>query len=164
MKKLIFILIGIFVSTITLAQNPVSYLELQKSLPKMVKGDEKIGEFDGMDINVEGMVFSNASAKYKKGNIVIELVVMDYYGSADLFDTTTEFLNGGLTFTSDEAFAKLIDIDGKKGYIVGDAATNTTVLVVVWSDRYVLNVNVTGKMDEAYVKSVYSELDLSSLK
>jgi hypothetical protein len=164
MKNLIITIIAILIGLVTYSQEPVSYLQLQKVLPLSVKGCKMDRELDGMNVNVEGMVFSNASAQYKKGDITVELVLMDYNGSENLFNTTAEFLNDGLVFESKDGFARLINIDGKEGYIVGDSKTKTTVLIMVWMDRYVLNVNVSGKMDEAYAKSIYAELDLSELK
>lgn len=146
------------------SQTLVDYTELKKILPEEVLGYKLEGKKEGATMKMEGVSMSNASATYRLDNKTIDIVIMDYLDSDEMFSNSAAMVKAGISYESDEGFAKTMRLDDKLGYLAGDNGSNSTTLIVIWSDRYVLNITVNGVVDEHMVKSIYSKIDLSTLK
>lgn len=164
MNRITLLFIGMLLSLNVFCQGPIPDEKLQEIFPSSVSNVPKSGEFEGITLTIEGTNFSNATARYKKGNVTIEIVIIDYADSKELFESSSLSTTEELDYESGGTFAKTFTIDGKKGYVMGDKSANTTTMIIVWGERFVLNVNVDGKYDEAYIKAIYNEIDLSVLK
>ena len=163
MKTIGSIIIGLLFAIAGIGQNLKSDSELKSILPTHIKGCTLVGEKDGMIIKMDEVSFSNASAIYKNSKVNIEIIIMDYFGSSELFTSGTDVMDSNEDYQSKDVFAKHIELDGKKGFIYGDKKSNSTVLIITWEERYVVNISVKGKMDEVYVKAIYKGIDWSSL-
>ena len=163
MNRGIVIFISLILTISVVAQTPIKDEELKKVFPTTISSFQRTGELEGITLNIEGTSFSNATAKYKKGSVTIEIVIIDYADSKEMFESSALNVNEELDYKSGGTFAKTFTMDGKKGYVMGDKKANTTTMILVWGERFVLNVSVNGKYDEAFIKAIYKEIDLSIL-
>ena len=161
MKNIIVVLLAFFLGNSLLSQELRSESELKLLIPNSIKNIPLTSEKDGMMIKLDGVAFSNASGNYSNSKIEIEIVLMDFFGASDLFKNSSTAIDN--EYKTDNSFIRQVELDGKKGYVLGDKKSNSTVLILAWNERYVLNIRVKGKMDEAFVKSIYKEIDLGSL-
>lgn len=164
MKSLLIVIIGFLVITPSYGQKLKSDSELKLVFPATVREIGISGEIEGMMIKMGNVSFSSATAKYINSKMEISVVVLDYYGSnKEFINNTFNEVEMDTNYSSEDAFGKRFEIDGKKGYMLGDKESNSTILIMTWDERYMLNISVKGKMNEAYIKSIYKEIDLSSL-
>lgn len=163
MRKVLILISALVIGFTAFSQSPTPHATLEKIFPSTVLGGKLIGEVEGLTINIEGTAFSNALAHYAKGNLTIDISIIDYVNAQDMVEASAFDLNKDLDYTSENSFAKTFMLDGNKGYVMGDKSANTTIMMIAWNDRFVLTINMVGKVSEEYIKSIYKELDLSVL-
>jgi len=164
MKKIVVTLFSLLVFNFGFSQTLIDYTELKNILPEEIMGYTLEGKKEGATMKMEGMSMSNASANYVKDGNSIDIVLMDYLNSDEMFSSSAAMVKAGISYESDEGFAKTLTLDGKMGYIAGDHGSKSTTLILIWDERFVLNITINGMVDEDTVKSIYSKLDLSALK
>jgi hypothetical protein len=163
MKKIVFIILSLMVFNYGFSQSLVDYTQLKQILPEEVLGYKLDGKKEGSTMKMDGVSMSNASATYIKDNNTIDIVIMDYLDSDEMFFNSAAMVKAGVSYESDDGFAKTIRLDNKLGYLAGDKGSSSTTLILIWSERYVLNITINGVVDETIVKTIYSKLDLSML-
>tara|TARA_R110002050_G_scaffold41242_1_gene100107 strand:+ start:110799 stop:111293 length:495 start_codon:yes stop_codon:yes gene_type:complete len=164
MRKFFLIISVLLISFSVYCQTPTPHATLQKVFPNTVFGAKLTGDIEGLTINIEGTAFSNAVAEYVKGKLDIKISIIDYVNANDMVDAMAVDLNKDLNYSDENSFAKTFLLDGKKGYIMGDKSAKTTTLILAWNNRFVLTINLTGKVSESDVKAIYKDLDLSILE
>lgn len=146
------------------AQGLMDYTVLQKVFPEMIKDFERIGKMEGSQLNIGEITFTNASVSYKKDQVQIELVLMDYWGADEMFVNSKKLVNKGIDIKSKDGFKKTLTLDGKMGYVVSEKNASNITLILVWDNRFVLNIAVVGRSDYKLVKDIYKSIDFSRIQ
>jgi hypothetical protein len=158
------VIIGVlFVFNGLFAQGPISYEKLKGIFPTELENCKVDPNIDGALFSFDDIAFSNAAAVYSGNNLEIQITVMDCYGAKDMFTSSEELVDKRMSFETDDSFGKTIKLDNKLGYIVGDKGANSTNLILIWDQRFIVNISVVGKVDEDIVLSIYEKLNLTIL-
>lgn len=142
----------------TLAMN---YKDLQKYLPKSVKGYELDGEMSGQTTNMQGMSVSVAKAKYKKGDDFLNIELTDYNAAYTLMAGLT--MAWSMSIEDDEQVAKGCTIKGHKGFETYKKKDKDANVVLGISDRFFVSANANNQTSTEVVKSALESIDIDGL-
>jgi hypothetical protein len=142
----------------TLAMN---YKDLQKYLPKSVKGYELDGEMSGQTTNMQGMSVSVAKAKYKKGDDFLNIELTDYNAAYTLMAGLT--MAWGMSMENDDEIAKGCTIKGHKGFETFKKKDKDANVVLGISDRFYVSANANNQSSTDLIKSALESIDIDAL-
>ncbi len=145
-----------------MAQEAISYKELQKYLSDNISGFVAASEPDGNQMSMGTMSMSNASRSYKKGDVELNISIVDYKQAAMMYMSATAVWNNSMSVENDEEKAGTTELDGMKGWEVYHKKDNRAELMLGIHDRYFATFELSeGNIDQ--LKSIAKSLNLTSL-
>lgn len=141
------------------------YKDLQKYLPKSVKGYDLDGEMKGQTMNMQGTSFSTAEAQYKKGDEEIEIVIIDYNNAYQMYTGLTSMWAMGMSVDNDDQKAGVITLKNNsiKGWENFNKGSKSAELLLGVSERFYITIKAEKQTDTNFIKSVAESLDLDKL-
>jgi hypothetical protein len=141
----------------------IPYKELQKYLPKEVKGYTLASEMKGQQMNMQGMSFSRAEGTYKKGEERIDISLNDYNQAFGLLQMLTMAWGMGISEENDNSKSGVITLDGHKGWEEYQKNSKEAKVLLAINERFFIEARAENQTDTEFLKSVVQSLDLGEL-
>ena len=143
----------------------IHYKELQKFLPKEIKGFSREGEMEGTSINMEDGSYSMASQRYRKGNEDLTISLVDYNNAIDMYEGLEGTWASGMSFEDDNQKASGVSLQNNKvkGMQFFAKKEHRCELMAGISGRFYLQIMVRNTDNPGLCKEIAEGLNLSAL-
>jgi hypothetical protein len=139
------------------------FQELQKMLPKEVKGMKAEKEAEGQSINMNGMSYAMASQKYTEGDKTVKITIMDYNATGDMF--TASYSVWGNPIKMETNTQKTQSFKKEDGKIVGiedyNKSNKTGNLSAAVGYRFIVTIETTNSES---IETAQKTLEILPLK
>ena len=139
------------------------YADLQKYLPK-IDGYTMEGDPNGATVNMGAVSYSNAEAKYKKGDNWVKVSIIDYNQAYAMYSAATAMWAMGMsvdTPTEKAGGIKLSDDVG--GWEVFQKKNKNATITLGVGSRFWVNIEANAQENTDWIKSVAKSIDLTKL-
>jgi len=143
----------------------MGYKELQAYLPEISGYTTPEGP-KGSQMNTPGLgTWSQAEQNYVNGDKKIEISMIDYNAAQNTFLGLTAMYGMGMSFEDDDKKQAPIDLGMKdvNAYETIYKKDKRAELVLVVSQRFIINVKTEGENDESFITSVAKSMRLNDL-
>ncbi len=139
------------------------YADLQKYLPK-IDGYTLDGELGGANVNMGGVSYSNAEAKFKKGENWVKVSIVDYNQAFAMYSAATAMWAMGMSVDTPTEKAGGIKIgDDIGGWEVYQKKDKNAAVTLGVGSRFWVSVEADAQENTEFVKSVAKSIDLTKL-
>jgi hypothetical protein len=142
----------------------IPYKELQKYLPKEVKGYALASDMKGQQMNMQGMSFSRAEGTYKKGDDRIDISLNDYNQAFGLLQMLTMAWSMGISEENDNGKSGVVTLDGHKGWEEYRKDSKEAKVLLAINERFFIEARAENQTDTEFLKSVVQSLNLNELE
>ncbi|MCU0447110.1 MAG: hypothetical protein MUE85_19620 [Microscillaceae bacterium] len=142
----------------------IPYKELQKYLPKELKGYTLAGEMKGQQMNMQGMSFSRAEASYQKGDDRLDVSLNDYNQAFGLLQMLTMAWSMGISEENDNGKSGVITLAGHKGWEEYSKSGKEAKVLLAINERFFIEARAENQSDTEFLKSVVQSIDLKELE
>lgn len=141
------------------------YKDLEAYLPD-INGYTKEGGAKGSQMNMPGMgSVSQGEQNYVNGDKHVSIKLVDYNSSYQTFQGLTAMYGMAFSMEDDTKKQNKVDLGNK------DVAAYQTVyktekkaeMVIVAAGRFIINIDVNGENDEAFLKNVAKSINLNKM-
>lgn len=140
------------------------YEELMKFLPESVDGYEK-EEPKGESVDMNGMSFSSANVRFKKGNDDIDVTILDYNAAMSMYTMATAMWATGFKVDTSDELAQSVSInDNIHGWETYKKKSKDASLVLGVNDRFLITIEGDNQEDMGLLKDIAKSMDLKNLK
>jgi len=140
------------------------YEELMKFLPESVDGYEK-EEPKGESVDMNGMSFSSANVRFKKGNDDIDVTILDYNAAMSMYTMATAMWATGFKVDTSEEIAQSVSIDDDiHGWETFKKKSKNASLVLGVNNRFLVTIEGDNQEDLDLLKEIAESMDLKELK
>jgi hypothetical protein len=141
----------------------MSYLDLQKYLPKEINGYIAQGNPKGEYMDIPGMAFSQAEQIYKKGDSQLVISLFDYNSAYDMYAGATALFAGAPVQNNEETAKGLSMKDQMKGWESYKKKEKRAELMLGIAERFYLNIKADKQEGTELIKNIADKMDLSGL-
>ena len=139
------------------------YEELMKFLPESIDGYEK-EDPKGESVDMNGISFSSAEVRFKKGNDDIKVTILDYNAAMSMYTMATAMWASGFKVDSSEELAQSVTIDDNvHGWETFKKKSHDASLVLGVNDRFLVTIEGDNQENLDLLKSVAKSMNLGSL-
>lgn len=161
-QTLIFTLLFLGVQTLQAQKKVLHHTALAKHLPSSVKGYTADGEVEGATLETNGASYSTVAQEYKKGNLELNLTLIDYSEAEQLYQATTMPWSMGMSIDTNDEKANGVDINGFKGWEVYQKKDKEASIILGVHNHYIFSAQCTDCTTEV-LRSIVKSLNLSTL-
>lgn len=161
-KTLALILLSMMMFSLQAQDKVLHYSELAKFLPTTVKDYAAEGDVDGATMEANGTSYSTASQDYEKGDLTLNLTLIDYSEAGEMYQATTMPWSLGMSIDTNEEQANGIQVDGFTGWEVYHKIDKDASIVLGIYERYIFAAQCTD-CDTQFLKEVIQSLNLKDL-
>jgi len=138
------------------------YADLQKYLPAI--DGYTMDEPNGATVNMGAVSYSNAEAKYKKGDSWVKVTIIDYNQAYAMYSAATAMWAMGMSIdTPNEKAGGIKFGDDVGGWEVFQKKSKKAAVTLGVGSRFWVNIEADDQENTDFVKSVAKSIDLSKL-
>lgn len=143
----------------------IHYEELIKYLPESIDGYTLKNEPKGASMDMTGMSYSSAEAKYVNDNgDRISIALLDYNAAYSMYSMATAMWSSGFKIDTSEEFGQSINfgknINGWESY---KKKRNDASVILGLGDRFLLTIEGSNQEDCSFLKDIAKSMDLDKL-
>lgn len=139
------------------------YEELMKYLPESVDGYEK-EEPKGESVDMNGMSFSSANVRFKKGSDDINITILDYNAALSMYTMATAMWASGFKIDTSEEIAQSVSInDDIHGWESFKKKSKDASLILGVNDRFLVTIEGDNQQDMGLLKDIAKSMNLKEL-
>lgn len=165
MKKILLTLTLLFFWVLSNGQDQevINYKELQKLIPANLAGFSGNGDPDGSTMSMNGMSFSSAERRYKKGDKDLSVTIVDYHGAATMYSSAAMAWTMNMQYEDDESKIEAFNEGDFNGIIEIMKKEAQTRLIGGYKNRYFVEIDLDGTNNKQTVLDILKALNINRL-